>query len=709
MKAICFRELRSWFQAPLGYVFVSAITALYGFFYYQVMMSGSSSYVTAVYTMLFSFDMMLIPILTMRSLAEEKRNHTDQALLTAPVSVLEIVSGKFAACFSIFLLASTLGLLPAFAMTSFANPPMGLILGNYIGTLCYGGAMIAIGIFISGLTSSQVVAAIATFAVSVFLMYMNSMADAVNQPVLSWIVEKISFYSRYGILVRGILSAESLVYFVGICVIFLYLSALMLETRRIGTFRFRSTMAGKATVLIATVILVNAIAGLLSERYPSVNIDLTATGVNTLSQEEKDYLTTIDQNIQIYVIASEERAREDQLYASYGISYSQVSNLLDRIQEWNRNIRVEYIDTEENPGFVNQYSEEQLSDGSVLVQSSLRYRVLGIDDLFVNEQNTQTGTVSTYTQAGSSITNAIAYVSMEDVPVITVALGHGEMLNSSTRMAFDGLMKKNAFEIKEINILTDSIPEDTSILFLPTPTTDYTEGEIQQLRRFMNDNDSEGARTILFSAYPSQGNIPRLKQFLEDWGIQIGDGTIVETDESRMFLNDPASIFVRSTQTVLADGNYMYLVAPSASPMEILFESNNDIYTFPLWETGDTCEVQDGENSSGKQIVAAYAYRKNQNNEYRNVIVFGSSMALVSPYLDSNSFANASYIRDLLRVASNTKMFTAVQNEQILMNEMDITASRQTINAVGLWIFTILIPAGILFAGAVVFFRRKNQ
>ena len=177
MKAICFRELRSWFQAPLGYVFVSAITALYGFFYYQVMMSGSGSYVTAVYTMLFSFDMMLIPILTMRSLAEEKRNHTDQALLTAPVSVLEIVTGKFAACFAIFLLASTLGLLPAFAMTSFANPPMGLILGNYIGTLCYGGAMIAIGIFISGLTSSQVVAAIATFAVSVFLMYMNEKSN----------------------------------------------------------------------------------------------------------------------------------------------------------------------------------------------------------------------------------------------------------------------------------------------------------------------------------------------------------------------------------------------------------------------------------------------------------------------------------------------------------------------------------------------------
>lgn len=709
MKAICSRELRSWFQAPLGYVFVAAITALYGFFYYQVMMSGSSSYVTAVYTMLFSFDMMLIPILTMRSLAEEKRNHTDQALLTAPVSVLEIVVGKFAACFVIFWIASTLGLLPAFVMTGFAKPPMGLILGNYAGTLCYGGAMIAIGIFISGLTSSQVVAAVATFAVSVFLMYMNSMAAAVNQPVLNWIVEKISFYSRYSILIRGILSAESLIYFLGVCVIFLYLSALVLEAGRIGTFRLRSAMVGKAAAMIAAVILVNAIAGLLSERYPSMNKDLTANGLNTLSEDEKDYLSTVDQDIRIYVIANEEKARGDELYASYGISYSQVSNLLDRMQEWNHHIHVEYMDAEENPGFLNQYSGEQLSDGSVLVESSLRYRALGVDDLFVNEQNTQTGTVSTYSQAGPAITNAIAYVSMEDVPVITVALGHGEVLDSSARAAFDSLMKENAFEIREINILTDAVPENTSILFLPTPTTDYTEEEIQQLRDFMNDDDSESARTLLFSADPSQGNIPRLKQFLEDWGIRVGDGTVAETDESRMFLNDPASIFVRSTQTVLADGSYMYLVAPSTSPLEILFESNNDIYTFPLWETGDTCEVKNEEGTSGKQTAAAYAYRKNGKNAYRNVIVVGSSMALESPYLNSNSFANASYVRDLLRVASNTRAFTAVQNEQILMNEMDITASRQTINAVGLWLFTILIPAGILMVGGIVFFRRRNQ
>ena len=709
MKAICSRELKAWFQAPLGYVFVAAITALYGFFYYQVMMSGSSSYVTAVYTMMFSFDMMLLPILTMRSLAEEKRNHTDQALLTAPVSVFEIVGGKFIACFAVFGIATTLGLLPVIALKSFAQPPMGLIFGNYAGTLCYGGAMIAIGIFLSGLTSSQVVAAVATFAVSVFLMYMNSMATAINQPAVSWIVEKISFYSRYGTLIRGILSAESIVYFIGVCVIFLYLAAMVLEARRLGGIRFKSSLVGKTAMVIVGVILVNAIAGLLSERYPSMNADLTASGLNTLNEEEKDYLSGVDQNIQIYVISNEEAAREDQLYASYGISYSQVSNLLDRMQEWNQNIQVQYIDTEENPAFVNQYAQEQLSDGCVLVQSALRYRVLNIGDLFVSEQNTQTGTVSMYSQAGSAITNAIAYVSMENVPVITVTSGHGEMLDSSARNAFDNLMKENAFEIRDINFLTDEIPEDTSILFVPTPSTDYTEEEIQKLRSFLNDNNGTAARTILFSAYPSQGNIPRLKQFLEDWGIRIGEGTVEETDESRMFLNDPTSVFVRSSQKILADGNYTYLVSPASCPLELVFDSNDGIYTVPLWETGDTCKVKDGTTDAGKQITAAYAYRKNSQNAYRNVIVFGSSMALASPYLDSNSFANAAYVRDLLRVASNTKAFTAVQNEQVLLNETDITASRQIINAVGLWLFTILVPLFILVIGGVIFFRRRNR
>ena len=157
MNAIFKRELRSYFSSPIGYVCIAILAALYGFFYFMVMAYGSSSYIpSVVYNTMFSFSMLVIPIITMRSMTDDQKNKTDQILLTAPVGVTAIVLGKFLACFVVFFGASTLGLLPAVAMSTFSSPSWGEILGNYIGTLLYGGAMISIGVFISSLTVSQI-------------------------------------------------------------------------------------------------------------------------------------------------------------------------------------------------------------------------------------------------------------------------------------------------------------------------------------------------------------------------------------------------------------------------------------------------------------------------------------------------------------------------------------------------------------------------
>lgn len=170
MSAVYKRELRSYFSSPVGYVCIAALAALYGFFYFNIMSSGSSSYVYMVYSSIFTYGMMIIPIITMRTMSEDRKNKTDQALLTAPVGVTSIVIGKFLAAFSIYVIASVIGLLPAIVMSTFSSPPWGIIFGNFIATLLYGGAMVAIGVFISSLTVSQVIAAIGTFAVAVALM-----------------------------------------------------------------------------------------------------------------------------------------------------------------------------------------------------------------------------------------------------------------------------------------------------------------------------------------------------------------------------------------------------------------------------------------------------------------------------------------------------------------------------------------------------------
>lgn len=233
MRAIFKRELRAYFASPVGYVVVAALLALYGFFYYQVMAMGSSSYINEVFNTMFMFSMMIMPIITMRSMSDERKNKTDQALLTAPVSVTAIVMGKFLAAFGVYFVANTLALLPAFTMSLFATAfPWGILLGNYFGTLLYGAAMISIGVFISSLTISQVIAAIGTFVIAILLMFIDQIASALSGNIFGTILTWISFTSRYDTFTQGVFSISSCVYFISVAAVFVFLTARKVESRR---------------------------------------------------------------------------------------------------------------------------------------------------------------------------------------------------------------------------------------------------------------------------------------------------------------------------------------------------------------------------------------------------------------------------------------------------------------------------------------------
>lgn len=232
MKAILKRELKSYFASPIGYVCVAVLLALSGLLYLQVMSYGSSSNIYVVYTNMFTFSMMVIPILTMKSMSDEQKNKTDQALLTAPVSVTSIVLGKFIAAFIVYAIAMTGTLLPCVAISMFGSPSWGEVFGYYLGSLFYGAAMIAIGVFISSLTVSQVIAAIATFAVSIFILMMGQISNMVSGTFLAKTVEWLSFDSRYSYFTDGIFNISSAVFFLSVVAIFVFLTARRLESKR---------------------------------------------------------------------------------------------------------------------------------------------------------------------------------------------------------------------------------------------------------------------------------------------------------------------------------------------------------------------------------------------------------------------------------------------------------------------------------------------
>ena len=205
MRAIFKREMRAYFASPVGYVVVAALLALYGFFYYQVMAIGSSSYITQVFSTMFMFSMMIMPIITMRSMSDDRKNKTDQALITAPVSVTGIVMGKFLAAFGVYFIANTLALLPAITMGFFSSAfPWGILFGNYIGTLLYGAAMI----------------------------FVDQIASALSGNFIGTILTWISFTSRYDTFTQGIFSVSSCVYFISVAAVFVFLTARRVESRR---------------------------------------------------------------------------------------------------------------------------------------------------------------------------------------------------------------------------------------------------------------------------------------------------------------------------------------------------------------------------------------------------------------------------------------------------------------------------------------------
>ncbi len=232
MSAIFKRELKSYFSSPIGYVCVAAILFLYGLFYYLVMMYRTSDYIGSnVFGSMFTWGMMIIPIITMRSLSEDRKNKTDQALLTAPVSVTGIVWGKFLAAFGVYFIATTLALLPAVVIGFYASPSWGLIFGNYLGSLLYGAAMISIGVFLSSLTESQIIAAITTFGVSIILLMIDSLASSVGD-FIAQLVSWISFQSRYAPFTSGTFDVSSIVFFLSVVAIFNFVTARRLESRR---------------------------------------------------------------------------------------------------------------------------------------------------------------------------------------------------------------------------------------------------------------------------------------------------------------------------------------------------------------------------------------------------------------------------------------------------------------------------------------------
>ncbi len=232
MGAIFRREVLSYFTSPIGYIFLAAFYASSAVIFSVVSLENGSTQLDSVFMNLMIILIVLIPILTMRTISEEKKNKTDQCLLTSPVSLFGIVAGKFLAAFLIYVLGVAITLVYAVVVSAFAAPDWTVILGNIVGLVLLGAAFIAVGIFCSSFTENQIVSAVVSFIVLTMLYLFTTIGNLIPIEFISNIFSKLSFLERYYGFTYGLFDLSNVLFFISATVVFLFLSVRVLERRR---------------------------------------------------------------------------------------------------------------------------------------------------------------------------------------------------------------------------------------------------------------------------------------------------------------------------------------------------------------------------------------------------------------------------------------------------------------------------------------------
>ena len=248
MFAIYKKELRSYFINAIGYVYVGVFLAAAALLCCYTTL-GNQSYDTSTYfTMLIFAFIILIPLLTMKLFAEEKKLRTEQLLLTAPVSIWEMVMGKFLAAFTMFfgtVIVSCINFFPLYsyarterAQASYSQMHVGPVTAEIfsclIGIVLIGAAFIAIGVFVSSLTENQLAAAVITVAIIAVMLVLDALNQFIDVYAIRFVIDWVSIMSRFGNFTNGMLDFSSVLYYLSITGVFLLLTTRVYDKRRWG-------------------------------------------------------------------------------------------------------------------------------------------------------------------------------------------------------------------------------------------------------------------------------------------------------------------------------------------------------------------------------------------------------------------------------------------------------------------------------------------
>lgn len=233
MIAIYKREMRSYFTGVLGYVFLVLFLAVGGAIFCLTTLFAMSANVAQYFLYMMMVSGVMLPLLTMKSFSDERKSKTEQLLLTAPISITGMVIGKFLAALTMFVGALTVNSLYFIILYRYAQVKTAVLIGNYLALVLVGAVFIAIGVFVSALTENQLTAAVGTMAIILAFLAIGVVNALLPSAFwLRYVFNCISIFTRFQTFTNGYFDISSLLYYISIAAVFVYLTIRVYDRRR---------------------------------------------------------------------------------------------------------------------------------------------------------------------------------------------------------------------------------------------------------------------------------------------------------------------------------------------------------------------------------------------------------------------------------------------------------------------------------------------
>lgn len=467
-------------------------------------------------------------------------------------------------------------------------------------------------------------------------------------------------------------------------------------------------------VVIAIVIVINVVCSLLVDRFPNLKFDLTSNQSFALQEDTIDYMSHLNKDVTINILKTKSE------YESAGTYFIQSQNLLEKmVSNSNGKLKLEYVNITENPTFTNNYPNIDWTSSEsrfiMLIESGKQYKALSISDCFDYDEQYYSlhgEYFFTGTKIEQAVVTTILNVTTDDKVLVDIIKGNQEQNYSPIKT----LLENNAYDVKEISLVSADIDEDASYVMLYAPSVDLDDKAVEKITKWLN-NDGKYGKSLIYLPTSDKVETPNIDALLADWGVAVDKGMVFETDGNHLVSGSTPYAFI-ADYTDYYKENLKNPNIPTVVSMAHSIEITDSEIAHSLLNTSENAGIRpvDAGNDwdykdslSEKSLsVATESVKTNTEDSSSRVLVFGSFMMFDETIMSYNSFNNSAYFMNIVNTISD-KDDSGITIESKSLESKELGATDVTIKAVMLAIFVFIIPIGILITGIILWLRRRNK